>query len=324
MRRKRRGKSAASSCFTVLLLSGMFIAAPALAQVPGLASFEKGMSAMQQKDNQNALRFFSESIAVNPNFTEAYLKRGQCLVRLRNFDDAIKDFDKAIELKPGDYNAFLERGTTKARNGKHEDAVQDYLQAARLNPELAKQYQAGLLSAGGQDANLEKRVAQTNVGAVHDYEQAMHMFLSEAGSAISTITNHGPVEPKRGIEMEEITQSISRSTPAAVLPSSDVVANFEPFANPEQEIKNVNKALRLDPGNAELLFKRGHLNKQLKRFDNAISDYSQAISTDPMQAKYYLARARIYHEQNQPDLCNADIQQALSVDARLPRNFKFK
>jgi len=280
---------------------------------------------MQQKDNQNALRFFTESISVNPNFTEAYLKRGQCLVRLRNFDDATKDFDKAIELKPDDYNAFLERGTTKAKSGKHEDAVQDYLRAARLNPELARQYQAGLASAGGQDANLERRVAPTNIGAVHDYEQAMHMFLSEAGFAASTITNQGSVQPQRGIEMEEITQNISRSNPAAaVAPPSDFVSNFEPFANPEQEIKNVNKALRLAPGDAQLLFKRGHLNKQLKRFDNAISDYSQAISVDPMQSKYYLARARIYHEQNQTDLCNADIQQALSVDARLPRNLKFK
>ena len=306
----RQLRSIGLGLFAYSLISFVSSLSPACAE-EGQAIFEQGVTAMTMQNWQRAAQLFSDAIERNPNHVQAYFKRGQCQSRLGNYVQAVQDFSKAIELKPDDSNAYLERGTGYARLDRHKEAVQDYLLAIRLKPELARQYQNGLIQSGGQNKALEKNVAKDHIGAVRDYEDAMGLFIAEESTGSKqqvNMTYSNSTPPQHGAELEEI---ISPSKATSTVPK------------PEQEIKNINKAMQMDPTNPELYFKRGRLSQQLKRFDSARNDFSKAISMDPMQAKYYLARARLYHEQNQPDLCAADIKQAQSVDARIPLNLRF-
>ena len=58
----------------------------------------------------NAIVDFTKVIALKPDFSEAYLKRGQAYHDKRDYKKAVVDFTKLVELKPNDAQAYALRG----------------------------------------------------------------------------------------------------------------------------------------------------------------------------------------------------------------------
>jgi Tfp pilus assembly protein PilF len=92
---------------------------------------------------------------------------------------------------------------------------------------------------------------------------------------------------------------------------------------PEVRIEQLDAAIKDDPSNGVLHFRRAVIYKRLGKTDKALADFTEAIRLDPMKSRFYLARARLYHEQNQPDLAQADIKKAQNVDPTAPRHVHF-
>ncbi len=302
-----------TECLSFALLLSLIAssaAAPAFAQDRTIPAFEKGERAMNNRNWARAVGFFTEAIGLNNNNAEAYLKRGQCNSNLGNFDEAIRDFNHVVRLKPGDSDAYLWRGTSNAKAGHHSEAVDDFLKAVRLNPKLAEDYKKGV---GGDSSpeKLEQGVKKTNIGAVHDYEEAMRLYSSEGKSDALPTDKHDRRNKDRALD-SDTRNGVGLSESTSILKPSAV------------DIINLNKAIELDSNNPELYYQRGLLNTKLDHYEKSLKDFSKAIFLDPMQAKYYLARARLYHDHNEPDLCKADIEHAQSVDARLPKHIEFK
>lgn len=85
-----------------------------LPQVEGFPSVElldQGEQKAKQGDLRGAIAVYTQAIQANPQFTEAYIKRGIAHHDLENFDQAVLDFSQALRLDPKNaialYNRFV-------------------------------------------------------------------------------------------------------------------------------------------------------------------------------------------------------------------------
>ena len=103
--------------------------------------FEEGNRLFYAKDFNGAIKYYTESIEINPNLTEAYNNRGVAyLWGLKEYESAVKDFDKAIQLDSNFTLAYNNRGAAYDDLKQYERSIQDYSKAIALKPNYAKAY----------------------------------------------------------------------------------------------------------------------------------------------------------------------------------------
>jgi len=272
------------------------------------SAFDRGDAEMSHRDYDGAISSFTEALGFNLNNTAAYFKRGQCYYYQKKYQEALSDFEYMLKANPKDTQALLWSGTAHAKLGHERQAIESYVQAMRSDPQLVVQYQKGQAQSGQKVEPVNPR----NQGAVGAYEKAIVQYLVDNPGADAANSAIGG------------SSAISKSP--AVFKSDLAPSGSEPdstLSEPELKIEQLDAAIKDDPSNASLRFRRGMVNKRLGHVDKALADFGEAINLDPMKSRFYLARARLYHEQNQPELSLVDVKKAQSVDPTVPRRINF-
>ena len=107
---------------------------PPNAQSQALGLFEQGDSLLQSSKYEEAKKAFTEAIALNPNYVEAYDSLGKVLMLQLKYDEATQEFAKAIKLSPDDYTAYFNQGVAFYHLGKLNEAIHDFTEVIRLYP----------------------------------------------------------------------------------------------------------------------------------------------------------------------------------------------
>jgi tetratricopeptide (TPR) repeat protein len=95
--------------------------------------FNSGLAKSEAGDFQGAIADYTAAIRLNPNYAEAYNKRG--IIRGRNLKDypaAKADFDRAIEINPNYDHAYYNRARAREFLKDKSGAIADYQKAAEL------------------------------------------------------------------------------------------------------------------------------------------------------------------------------------------------
>ena len=104
---------------------------PSAYALRGRAYFKKG-------NYYRAVFDFTDAIALKPDYTDAYVWRGQAY-QLRGSkgdeDNAFVDFNKALELEPHRAEAYVGRGRSYLSMGEHDKAIADLTQGIQLKPD---------------------------------------------------------------------------------------------------------------------------------------------------------------------------------------------
>lgn len=79
-----------------------------------------------------------------------------------------------------------------------------------------------------------------------------------------------------------------------------------------------NRAIQLNPKNAEALYKRANANYDLKKYPEAIADYTAAINLNPKYANAYFNRGLARYDANDKRGAIEDLTQALSLSPKDP------
>jgi tetratricopeptide (TPR) repeat protein len=74
----------------------------------------------------------TKAINIDPNFTEAYMYRGNIKGILLDHKGAIKDYSKVIELEPENETAYTRRGTSYNFSKQYSKALNDFNMAIKL------------------------------------------------------------------------------------------------------------------------------------------------------------------------------------------------
>jgi tetratricopeptide (TPR) repeat protein len=90
------------------------------------AHYILGELARRDQKWDEAISRFSEAAKLNPNFAEAYLGWGGCLVAVKRYEEAIPPLRTAERLTPGNPEVHHALATALARSGHKEEADKEF------------------------------------------------------------------------------------------------------------------------------------------------------------------------------------------------------
>lgn len=86
------------------------------------------------------------------------------------------------------------------------------------------------------------------------------------------------------------------------------------FISNKSPIADYDKAIKLDPSNANAYYERGDAHAEIGEYGRAIADYSKAIELDPRHALAYFNRAYAYGEIGEYNKSIADYSKAIELN----------
>lgn len=127
--------------------------------------YEKGVEAMEEYLYVKATVDFTNAIARDPAYVDAYYQRGISFAGMEQYEAAIRDYKKVIELDPGFLMAYLNQILVHKRLNQYEQAFTCIGQLEENIPDLMA---VGLYHRGRCYEEMEKPVK-----AIEQYEKAL-------------------------------------------------------------------------------------------------------------------------------------------------------
>ena len=244
--------------------------------------FERGYKLSISSNNTDAVKAFSKSIELDPQFVDAYFNRGTAYIELRNYQQAIKDFNKAIELNPLNPAIYFGRGGAYEIFGNYQNAINDFNKAIELDPQSKAAYYRGL--AYEKLGNYQQ--------AIMDYNKAIELNPRDAAA----YTGRGRVY----WQLRNYQQAINDSDKAIELDPlyssayTDRGIAYETLGNYQNAINDFNKAIELNLQDVAAYRLRGALYIKIGNYQQALNDSNKAIELDPQHDMGYFVRGLAY------------------------------
>lgn len=129
--------------------------------------YQEGIEQAQAGRYEQAIARYTDALALNPDFAEAYSQRGFAHHRLNQDSEAFADYAQALERSPKLADAYYYRGLTRFKLGYSESAISDYSKAIHQQPNHAQAY-------------FHRGLAYADLGeqgmALDDLQQAIRWF----------------------------------------------------------------------------------------------------------------------------------------------------
>jgi FOG: TPR repeat len=95
----------------------------------------KGLTAASRNNGfEEAIRHYDQALALDPDFTTAWMAKGVALHNIGSHEEAIGCIDRAIALEPENAGALSLKGIMLASSGHPEEAAECYTRASEINP----------------------------------------------------------------------------------------------------------------------------------------------------------------------------------------------
>lgn len=299
--------------------------------------YKRGLDYQQQQLPDLALAEFDQAIALDPDYVDAYIGRGQTHLDLDDFDLAIVDFDQALALDAGRAEAYTGRGNANQEKNDLDQALADFDRAIALDPQLAAAY-AGRGYTYTERGEYERALADYDKAIALDPQDAeafygrgrVHIFREEPEQAVADLDQAIELDPQnaraynaRGVaylNLGEADRAMAEFSQAIVL---DAGFSF-PYLNRgniyrdrgdyELAIADYTRAIAIDPQGAEAYKNRGLAYYNTGEYDQVIADLNQAIGLDPQDAWAYNIRGLAYYYKAEYDSALTDFNQAIALD----------
>ena len=298
-----------------------------------------GLSYFNGKQYDKALSEYEQAIKLNPKLAEAYNNRGDVYYGQGKYDNALSDYTEAIKLNHKYTEAYYNRGLAYYEKKEYDKALEDFDQAIKLNPDYAMAYyKRGNIFFYNKDETDKgitdfDRVIELNPDYYQAYYDRGVAFLSkdeydksfaDFSKAIELNSQYGAPYYGRGriyYERKDYDNAIKDLGQAIKINQQFYDAYFwRGRAYTEKEMyysasSDLGKAIELNPQYADAYYYRALIyDKNMKRAEDAMKDYSQAISLAPKKyAAAYNNRAEIYYNKGNYDQALADLQEALAI-----------
>jgi hypothetical protein len=130
--------------------------------------FSQASSYGVQGNDDLAIEEYSKAIALDPEYIEAYTRRGYLYGSMGDVDNAIADFEQAIALDPENVYAYSNLGDLYAKRGEFDRAVSAVEKAIELNQDagIRRYSPPGMLEAQLEVIEMMRERASTPTGWV--------------------------------------------------------------------------------------------------------------------------------------------------------------
>ena len=124
--------SAIAQPTAVFAISVQLPSASVVAQTKAEDFLIQGEEKYEKGDYQGAIAAYTQAIALNPNYAEAYNGRGNARYALGDNKGAVADYSEALRINPNFAAAYQNRGVARRDSGDKPGAMQDFQKAADL------------------------------------------------------------------------------------------------------------------------------------------------------------------------------------------------
>ena len=99
--------------------------------------FKRGDEAFNAGNCVEAVEMYSQALALNPDYAEAYNNRAYTYMRMQNYGPALNDLDQALRIRPDYLHALMNRGDIRNYYFQQDrkKAIEDYDHILRLGGE---------------------------------------------------------------------------------------------------------------------------------------------------------------------------------------------
>jgi tetratricopeptide (TPR) repeat protein len=222
----------------------------------------RGFVYERKKQWDEAIKDYTELIRLSPNFSTAYIGRGRVYI-CKRWDAAINDFNEAIRLAPNDANAYLSRVLYYEWKEQWDAVIKDYTEAIRLNPNISDAY-SGRASAyyktGRSDPGTVDAMINDNTEALRldpDNEEAKSFFQ---------------------YFQSQMQQTTAVRSEAEILNS---IQSYYEYGNHDMALMECNEGIQLYPNNVVLYTARGATYCNLGKHMQARADVNKALQLNP-------------------------------------------
>lgn len=266
------------------------IALPSQAKIDEL--FQRDLAFFDNRLDQIAM-----ASGVSLDSAEGLYDAGATFLRLNQLDRALDMFNQAIAMDATLADAQNAKGVVLVKQRKYAEALQLFNTALSLNPNDAG-YRINVAIAYHLQGNKE--------GATQAYQEAVSAdrnfagvldFLGRASDAVRAAAP--AIDP---IQM------------AAAQKAYDDGAAFLRLKRFDRAKETLDRALSLNPQNADALNAKGVIETKQRNYQEALNFYNQAIALDNSNAGFYVNRAIVYHLMGRKDDALREYTQAVRLD----------
>jgi len=100
----------------------------------GESYYSRGTAYSHKGQYEEAISDYTKALKINPRDAKAYYNRGIACYKKDQYDQAISDFNKALEINPNNAEAYYNRGATRYKKGQHDQAISDFKKAFEIDP----------------------------------------------------------------------------------------------------------------------------------------------------------------------------------------------
>uniref|UniRef100_A0A8C6T663 Protein phosphatase 5, catalytic subunit n=1 Tax=Neogobius melanostomus TaxID=47308 RepID=A0A8C6T663_9GOBI len=95
---------------------------------------EKANTYFKEKDYDNAIKYYTEALELNPSNAIYYSNRSLAYLRTECYGYALADATKALEIDKNYIKGYYRRATSNMALGKFKAALKDYETVVRVRP----------------------------------------------------------------------------------------------------------------------------------------------------------------------------------------------
>ena len=283
------------------------------------AYYGLGLYYVALNEKKLALDYFNECISIDPEFLDAYLRKGNCCHRLKRYTESIDCFDFIISRKPEYLNgiAFYNKGNSLKEIKRIEDAIECYQNAIKYMKKKDGDYY---------------------------YNLSVCQFLSgKINSALESVEKSIEINPTwknyylKGIIMKKSNKKGFKEIIKIFNKSSEINPEFcdnyynkaiifynnkennSALTDIEEAIKKYDKTKKNSLENydlADFYYLEGLIYKRFLKWDEAIKSFDMAIELRKNYSECFYEKGAVYFEKKNYKKSIEFLDEALKIDSQ--------
>ena len=291
---------------------------------------EKGNSALEGGRFEEAIKHYTEAIALDESNHVLYSNRSAAYAKAGKYEQALEDAEKTVSLKPDWAKGYSRKGSALAYLGELDASIKAYETGLQLDPNNA-QLKSGLVKV--KDQKME---------AVSNPFNTPNLYITLANDPRTKGFLQDPGYLKLLQELQRNPQALDmKLQDTRVLTTLSVLLGIDTDKDdametdllqppsppkPKQEAPKPQKKPEddLPPEKREALKEKQLGNDAYKKrsFEEALEHYNKAVELDPTEIIYLLNIAAVYFEQKEYDKCISQCEKAIEIGRENRADFK--
>ncbi|KAG8037411.1 hypothetical protein G9C98_005621 [Cotesia typhae] len=288
---------------------------------------DKGNAALQEGKYENAIKFYTEAIALDGKNHVLYSNRSAAHAKSGNYEKALEDAEKTVSLKSDWAKGYSRKGSALAYLGRLNESIAAYETGLQLDPTNIQ------IRESLEELKAQKASMTANPFASPD------LFVKLRNDPRTKEFLNDPEYLKLLNELQTNTRSLgTKLHDPRVLTTLSVLLDFNVMGEDEgmevdppkpEEPKPAPKPQpkedpSIPPEKREAIAEKQKGNDAYKKkdFETALSHYNKAVDLDPTDITYLLNIAAVYFEQKEYQKCIEQCEKAIDIGRENRADFK--